>query len=66
MFRLRSSTLICLSITSKIVKALCDQAQKLCLTSRAFYNDCLGPYEKMAAEYFGYDIIIDLELVSIQ
>ena len=28
----------------KIVKALCDQAHKLCLTSRAFYNDCLGPY----------------------
>ena len=32
----------------KIVKALCDQAQRLCLTSRAFYNDCLGPYEQMA------------------
>ena len=26
----------------KIVKALTDQAAKICLTSRAFYNDCLG------------------------
>ena len=30
----------------KIVKAMCDQANTLTLTSRAFYNDCLGPYEK--------------------
>ena len=44
----------------KIVKALCDQAQKLCLTSRAFYNDCLGPYEKMATEYFGYDKLLPM------
>ncbi len=44
----------------KIVGALCDQAQKLCLTSRAFYNDCLGPYEKMATEYFGYDKLLPM------
>ena len=44
----------------KIVKALCDQAHKLCLTSRAFYNDCLGPYEKMATEYFGYDKLLPM------
>ena len=37
----------------KIVNALCEQAHRLCLTSRAFYNDCLGPYEKMATEFFG-------------
>ena len=44
----------------KIVKAVCDQAQKLCLTSRAFYNDCLGPYEKMATEFFGYDKLLPM------
>ena len=44
----------------KIVKALCDQAQKLCLTSRAFYNDCLGPYEKFATEFFGYDKLLPM------
>ena len=44
----------------KIVEALCEQAHKLCLTSRAFYNDCLGPYEKMATEYFGYDKLLPM------
>ncbi len=44
----------------KIVKALCDQAQTLCLTSRAFYNDCLGPYEKFATEFFGYDKLLPM------
>ncbi|MBO4434395.1 MAG: ornithine--oxo-acid transaminase [Bacteroidales bacterium] len=44
----------------KIVKALTDQAQKLCLTSRAFYNDCLGPYEKFATEFFGYDKLLPM------
>ena len=44
----------------KIVKALCDQAEKLCLTSRAFYNDCLGPYEKFATEFFGYDKLLPM------
>ena len=44
----------------KIVKALTDQAQKLCLTSRAFYNDCLGPYEKFATEFFGYDNLLPM------
>ena len=44
----------------KIVKALCDQAHRLCLTSRAFYNDCLGPYEKMAAEFFDYDKLLPM------
>ena len=44
----------------KIVKALCDQAQELCLTSRAFYNDCLGPYEKFATEFFGYDKLLPM------
>lgn len=44
----------------KIVKALCDQAQNLCLTSRAFYNDCLGPYEEFATRYFGYDKLLPM------
>ncbi len=44
----------------KIVKALTDQAQKLTLTSRAFYNDSLGVYEKYVTEYFGYDKILPM------
>jgi ornithine--oxo-acid transaminase len=44
----------------KIVKALCDQAQTLCLTSRAFYNDCLGPYEEFATKFFGYDKLLPM------
>ena len=44
----------------KIVKALCDQAQKLCLTSRAFYNDCLGPYEEFVHNFFGYDKMLPM------
>ncbi|MCL2098310.1 MAG: ornithine--oxo-acid transaminase [Bacteroidales bacterium] len=39
----------------KIVAALTAQAEQLCLTSRAFYNDCLGPYEQYITEYFKYD-----------
>lgn len=44
----------------KIVKALKDQADTLCLTSRAFYNDCLGPYEEFATSYFGYDKLLPM------
>lgn len=44
----------------KIVKAMCDQANTLTLTSRAFYNDCLGPYEKYITEYFGYDKVLPM------
>ncbi len=39
----------------KIVGAMVNQAQTLTLTSRAFYNDMLGKYEKFATEYFGFD-----------
>src|SRR6201987_185402 len=39
----------------KIVKAMVDQAQKLALTSPAFYNSALGEYEKFITSYFGYD-----------
>ncbi len=44
----------------KIVKALCDQAHNICLTSRAFYNDCLGPYEEFATKFFGYDKLLPM------
>ncbi|MEO6671255.1 MAG: ornithine--oxo-acid transaminase [Ferruginibacter sp.] len=42
----------------KIVAALMEQAQTLTLTSRAFYNDQLGLYEKFITEYFGYDKVL--------
>ena len=44
----------------RIVKALKDQADMLCLTSRAFYNDALCEYEKFMHEYFGYDRILPM------
>ncbi|MEA3496985.1 MAG: ornithine--oxo-acid transaminase [Bacteroidota bacterium] len=44
----------------KIVDALTKQAQKLTLTSRAFYNDSLGVYEKYITEYFGFDKVLPM------
>jgi ornithine--oxo-acid transaminase len=44
----------------KIVNAMCQQAQTLTLTSRAFFNDCLGPYEKYITEFFGYDKVLPM------
>ncbi|KAG0368879.1 ornithine aminotransferase [Gamsiella multidivaricata] len=44
----------------KIVKALCDQAQTLCLSSRAFYNDVFGQYAKYITEYFGFDKVLPM------
>ena len=44
----------------KIVSALIEQAQKLTLTSRAFYNDCLGEYEQFITSYFGYDKVLPI------
>ncbi|MCE5321042.1 MAG: ornithine--oxo-acid transaminase [Bacteroidales bacterium] len=44
----------------KIVEALTEQASKICLTSRAFYNDCLGPYEEFMHNYFGYDKVLPM------
>jgi len=43
-----------------IVGALKEQAERLCLTSRAFYNDSLGPYEKYIHDYFGYDRVLPM------
>ena len=44
----------------KIINALKEQAETLTLTSRAFYNDCLGSYEKYITEYFGYDKVLPM------
>nr|WP_297918625.1 ornithine--oxo-acid transaminase [uncultured Allomuricauda sp.] len=44
----------------KIVGALTEQAQKLTLTSRAFYNDILGQYVKFVSSYFGYDRVLPM------
>ena len=44
----------------KIVAAMKDQCEKVTLTSRAFYNDCLGPYEKYVTETFGYDKVLPM------
>ena len=44
----------------KIVKAMVDQAQKLALTSRAFYNNVLGEWEEFVTKYFGYDKVLPM------
>ena len=44
----------------KIVDALVNQAQKLALTSRAFYNSNLGEYEKKITELFGFDKVLPM------
>lgn len=44
----------------KIVKAMTDQARKLALTSRAFYNDVLGEWEEFVTRYFGYDKVLPM------
>ncbi len=44
----------------KIIGSMIDQAQTLTLTSRAFYNDTLGVYEKYVTEYFGFDKVLPM------
>lgn len=44
----------------RIVNAMINQAQKMTLTSRAFFNDSLGVYEKYITEYFGYDKVLPM------
>jgi ornithine--oxo-acid transaminase len=44
----------------RLVKALTNQASKLALTSRAFYNDKLGAWEEFATNYFGYDRMLPM------
>jgi len=43
-----------------IVNAMIEQAKTLTLTSRAFYNDALGVFEKFATEFFGYDKLLPM------
>jgi ornithine--oxo-acid transaminase len=43
-----------------IIRALTEQATRLTLTSRAFYNSTLGPYEKYVTELFGYDKVLPM------
>ena len=45
---------------TKIVGAMVNQAQTLTLTSRAFYNDKLGPYEQFVTNYFGFDKVLPM------
>lgn len=44
----------------KIVNALVEQAKKLALTSRAFYNSKLGEYEKKITSLFGFDKVLPM------
>lgn len=44
----------------RIVGAMTEQAQTLTLTSRAFYNDCLGEYEEYVTEFFGFDKVLPM------
>jgi ornithine--oxo-acid transaminase len=44
----------------KIVDAMIEQAKTLTLTSRAFYNDCLGEYEKFITGFFGYEKVLPM------
>ncbi|NOQ92503.1 MAG: aminotransferase class III-fold pyridoxal phosphate-dependent enzyme, partial [Flavobacteriaceae bacterium] len=43
-----------------IINALKNQAENLTLTSRAFYNDKLGEYEKFVTDYFGFDKVLPM------
>lgn len=44
----------------KIIGALTEQASKLTLTSRAFYNSVLGEYEEFVTKFFGYDKVLPM------
>lgn len=44
----------------KIIDALISQATQLTLTSRAFYNDVLGKYEKYVTSFFGFDKVLPM------
>tara|TARA_B100000900_G_scaffold81472_1_gene65724 strand:+ start:20833 stop:22047 length:1215 start_codon:yes stop_codon:yes gene_type:complete len=44
----------------KIISALQEQANKLTLTSRAFYNNTLGEYEEYITNFFGYDKLLPM------
>jgi len=43
-----------------IIKALIDQARELTLTSRAFYSNKLGEFEKFITDFFGYEMVLPM------
>jgi len=45
---------------AKILAALIAQSKQLALTSRAFYNNCLGEFEEYITKYFGYDKVLPM------
>ena len=46
----------------RLVKVMIAQAEKLTLTSRAFYNEVLGSFEKYVTGYFGYDRVLPMNM----
>ncbi len=44
----------------KIINAMVEQAKKLTLTSRAFYNNVLGEWEEYTTKLFGYDKMLPM------
>lgn len=44
----------------RIIQAMIDQASTLTLTSRAFYNNKLGEFEKFVTEFFGYEMVLPM------
>ncbi|KAJ9088867.1 ornithine aminotransferase [Entomophthora muscae] len=44
----------------RIVGALVQQAQRLCLSSRAFYNDKFGEFAEYITKFFGYDMVLPM------
>lgn len=44
----------------RITAALVEQAHRLTLTSRAFFNSVLGEYEEYVTKYFGYDKVLPM------
>jgi ornithine--oxo-acid transaminase len=44
----------------RLINVLIEQAKKITLTSRAFYNSKLGEYEKYITNYFGYEKVLPM------
>ena len=44
----------------RIISSLIEQSKRLTLTSRAFFNSSLGPYEKFICDLFGYEKVLPM------
>ena len=44
----------------RILSTISEQAATLTLTSRAFHNNVLGPFEQYITEYFGFDKVLPM------